>query len=150
MHRRRGVTALWTAVLWIRICNFSFFACLLIVWRSRPSQEEEGLVKCLYRARGRQPESGRPHKYVSVVGLRKLTTTCTDLPSEALTQARLTVLDSTPSCTWNVADFDHSVVANYIPLTQVPYRHLTRPSSSCEGRLRQTSLLNGLRVTNMG
>ena len=65
----------------------------------QPSQEEEGLVKCLYRARVRQPESGRPHKDVSVVDLRKLTTTCTDLPSEALTQARLTVQDSTPSCT---------------------------------------------------
>ena len=25
----------------------------LLVWRSRPSQEEEGLVKCLYRARDR-------------------------------------------------------------------------------------------------
>ena len=31
------------------------------------------------------------------------------------------------------------VVANYIPLSRARYRHLTRPSSSCEGRLRQTT-----------
>ena len=80
----------------VLVLGFNMGYCVL-VWRSRPSQEE-GLVKCLYRARGRQPESGRPRKYVSVVDLRKLTTTRTDLPSEALAQARLTVQDSTPSC----------------------------------------------------
>ena len=31
------------------------------------------------------------------------------------------------------------VVTNYIPLSRAQYRHLTRPSSSCEGRLRQTN-----------
>ena len=34
-----------------------------LVWRSRPSQEEEGLVKCLYQACVRHTESGCPRKY---------------------------------------------------------------------------------------
>ena len=34
-----------------------------IVWRSRPSQEEEGLVKCLYQVCVRHTESGCPRKY---------------------------------------------------------------------------------------
>ena len=46
----------------------------VVVWRSRPSQEEEGLVKCLYQACVRHTESGCPRKYAINGVLRKLTT----------------------------------------------------------------------------
>ena len=45
-----------------------------LVWHSRPSQEEEGLVKCLYQAYVRHTESGCPRKYAINGVLRKLTT----------------------------------------------------------------------------
>ena len=49
-------------------------AGFILVWRSRPSQEEEGLVKCLYQACVRHTESGCPRKYAINGVLSKLTT----------------------------------------------------------------------------
>ena len=110
-----------------------------IVWRSRPSQEEEGLVKCLYGA--------------CVSGMQLATT----LWSKSATfHVQLGVLSSTVNracVSASLGSSVHVVVSLRKPTTdtylwgrpdsgslpRARYRHLTRPSSSCEGRLRQTN-----------
>ena len=107
----------------------------MLVWRSRPSQEEEGLVKCLYGA--------------CVSGMQLATT----LWSKSATfHVQLGVLSSTVNracVSASLGSSVHVVVSLRKPTTdtylwgrpdsgslpRARYRHLTRPSSSCPARV---------------